>query len=122
MPADLDEVVKAAVARRLSEQRPGVCGVETLYSRSRHCRGLHPQICRRRGRALTRRDEQNYVGPMARPIYDDEPHQQVTATRMMRSERRCWARGKIEGAGNYAPTVLATSPPMTGFRQELLVR
>ncbi len=48
--ADLDEAVKAAVTGRY--QNSGrVCGVETLYSRSRHCRGLHPQICRRRGSA-----------------------------------------------------------------------
>ncbi len=48
--ADLDEAVKAAVTGRY--QNSGrVCGVETLYPRSRHCRGLHPQICRRRGSA-----------------------------------------------------------------------
>ncbi len=49
--ADLDEAVKAAVTGRYQNSGRGVCGVETLYSRSRHCRGLHPQICRRRGSA-----------------------------------------------------------------------
>jgi succinate-semialdehyde dehydrogenase len=65
------------------------------------------------------RDEQNYVGPMARFDLRDELHQQVTtldegATLLLGAE-------KIEGAGNYyAPTVLGNvTAGMTGFRQEL---
>ncbi len=56
------------------------------------------------------RDEQNYVGPMARFDLRDELHQQVTAT--LDEGATLLLGGKNRRAGNYyAPTVLATSPP-----------
>ena len=66
------------------------------------------------------RDEQNYVGPMARFDLRDELHQQVTAT-LDEGATLLLGAEKIEGAGNYyAPTVLGNvTAGMTGFRQEL---
>ena len=66
------------------------------------------------------RDEQNYIGPMARFDLRDELHQQVEAT-LKEGATLLLGGEKIAGAGNYyAPTVLANvTPEMTGFRQEL---
>ena len=66
------------------------------------------------------RDEQNYIGPMARFDLRDELHEQVRAT-LKEGATLLLGAEKIEGAGNYyAPTVLGNvTAEMTGFREEL---
>ncbi|QGV98134.1 succinate-semialdehyde dehydrogenase [Klebsiella pneumoniae] len=120
--ADLDEAVKAAVTGRY--QNSGrVCAASKRFILEA---GIAEAFTRKFVDAVAAlkmgdpRDEQNYVGPMARFDLRDELHQQVTAT-LDEGATLLLGAEKIEGAGNYyAPTVLGNvTAGMTGFRQEL---
>ena len=120
--ADLDEAVKAAVIGRY--QNTGqVCAA------AKRCiveAGIAEAFTQKFVAAVTAlkmgdpRDEQNYIGPMARFDLRDELHEQVRAT-LKEGATLLLGAEKIAGAGNYyAPTVLGNvTAEMTGFRQEL---
>ena len=87
------------------------------------CRGLHPRKFVDAVAALKMgdpRDEQNYVGPMARiPDLRDELHQQARRP-LMKAQLCCWGRKNRRAGSYYAPTVLGNvTAGMNGFRQEL---
>lgn len=120
--ADLDEAVKAAVTGRY--QNSGrVCAASKRFILEA---GIAEAFTRKFVDAVAAlkmgdpRDEQNYVGPMARFDLRDELHQQVTAT-LDEGATLLLGAEKIEGAGYYyAPTVLGNvTAGMTGFRHEL---
>ncbi|MDX4174561.1 succinate-semialdehyde dehydrogenase [Klebsiella pneumoniae] len=120
--ADLDEAVKAAVTGRYQNSGQ-VCAASKRFILEA---GIAEAFTRKFVDAVAAlkmgdpRDEQNYVGPMARFDLRDELHQQVTAT-LDEGATLLLGAEKIEGAGNYyAPTVLGNvTAGMTGFRQEL---
>ncbi|WP_108451964.1 aldehyde dehydrogenase family protein, partial [Klebsiella pneumoniae] len=120
--ADLDEAVKAAVSGRYQNSGQ-VCAASKRFILEA---GIAEAFTRKFVDAVAAlkmgdpRDEQNYVGPMARFDLRDELHQQVTAT-LDEGATLLLGAEKIEGAGNYyAPTVLGNvTAGMTGFRQEL---
>lgn len=120
--ADLDEAVKAAVTGRYQNSGQ-VCAASKRFILEA---GIAEAFTRKFVDAVAAlkmgdpRDEQNYVGPMARFDLRDELHQQVTAT-LDEGATLLLGAEKIEGAGNYyAPTVLGNvTAVMTGFRQEL---
>ena len=120
--ADLDEAVKAAVIGRY--QNTGqVCAAAKRFIVEAGIAEAFTQKFVAAAAALKMgdpRDEQNYIGPMARFDLRDELHQQVEAT-LKEGATLLLGGEKIAGAGNYyAPTVLANvTPEMTGFRQEL---
>ena len=64
------------------------------------------------------RDEQNYVGPMARFDLRDELHQQVTAT-LDEGATLLLGAEKIEGAGNYYAPTQTGQPNSAGRRSRL---
>ena len=120
--ADLDEAVKAAVIGRY--QNTGqVCaaakrfiveaGIAEAFTQKFVAAAAAPKMG-------DPRDEQNYIGPMARFDLRDELHEQVRAT-LKEGATLLLGAEKIEGAGNYyAPTVLGNvTAEMTGFREEL---
>ncbi|MHB0837832.1 succinate-semialdehyde dehydrogenase [Klebsiella grimontii] len=120
--ADLDEAVKAAVIGRY--QNTGqVCAaakrfiVETGIAEAFTQKFVAAVAALKMGDP---RDEQNYIGPMARFDLRDELHEQVRAT-LKEGATLLLGAEKIEGAGNYyAPTVLGNvTAEMTGFREEL---
>ena len=120
--ADLDEAVNAAVTGRFQNSGQ-VCAaakrfiVEAGIAEAFTGRFIAATQALKCGDP---RQEENYVGPMARFDLRDELHRQVEATL---AEGATLALGgeKIAGAGNYyAPTVLThVTPDMTAFRQEL---
>lgn len=120
--ADLDEAVKAAVAGRYQNSGQ-VCAASKRFIVEA---GIAAAFTRKFVAAVEAlkmgdpRDEQNYIGPMARFDLRDELHQQVEAT-LKEGATLLLGGEKIAGAGNYyAPTVLANvTAEMTGFRQEL---
>ena len=120
--ADLDEAVKAAVIGRY--QNTGqVCAAAKRFIVEAGIADAFTQKFVAAVAALKMgdpRDEQNYVGPMARFDLRDELHEQVLAT-LKEGATLLLGAEKIEGAGNYyAPTVLGNvTSGMTGFRQEL---
>lgn len=120
--ADLDEAVKAAVIGRYQNSGQ-VCAASKRFIVEA---GIADAFTKKFVAAVAAlkmgdpRDEQNYIGPMARFDLRDELHQQVEAT-LKEGATLLLGGEKIAGAGNYyAPTVLANvTPEMTGFRQEL---
>lgn len=120
--ADLDEAVKAAVIGRYQNSGQ-VCAASKRFIVEA---GIADAFSKKIVAAVAAlkmgdpRDEQNYIGPMARFDLRDELHQQVEAT-LKEGATLLLGGEKIAGAGNYyAPTVLANvTPEMTGFRQEL---
>ncbi|QGN38227.1 succinate-semialdehyde dehydrogenase [Klebsiella oxytoca] len=120
--ADLDEAVKAAVIGRY--QNTGqVCAAAKRFIVEA---GIADAFTHKFVAAVAAlkmgdpRDEQNYIGPMARFDLRDELHEQVLAT-LKEGATLLLGAEKIEGVGNYyAPTVLGNvTAEMTGFRQEL---
>ncbi|AYZ20502.1 MULTISPECIES: succinate-semialdehyde dehydrogenase [Klebsiella] len=120
--ADLDEAVKAAVIGRY--QNTGqVCAAAKRFIVEAGIAAAFTQKFVAAVAALKigdPRDEQNYIGPMARFDLRDELHEQVRAT-LKEGATLLLGAEKIEGAGNYyAPTVLGNvTAEMTGFREEL---
>ena len=120
--ADLDEAVKAAVIGRY--QNTGqVCAAAKRFIVEAGIAEAFTQKFVAAAAALKMgdpRDEQNYIGPMARFDLRDELHEQVRAT-LKEGATLLLGAEKIEGAGNYyAPTVLVNvTAEMTGFREEL---
>ncbi|WP_308563045.1 succinate-semialdehyde dehydrogenase [uncultured Klebsiella sp.] len=120
--ADLDEAVTAAVIGRY--QNTGqVCAAAKRFIVEAGIADAFTQKFVAAVAALKMgdpRDEQNYLGPMARFDLRDELHEQVLAT-LSEGATLLLGGEKIEGAGNYyAPTVLGSvTAEMTGFRQEL---
>ena len=120
--ADLDEAVKAAVIGRY--QNTGqVCAAAKRFIVEAGIAEAFTQKFVAAAAALKMgdpRDEQNYIGPMARFDLRDELHEQVRAT-LKEGATLLLGAEKIEGAGNYyAPTVLGNvTADMTGFREEL---
>ena len=120
--ADLDEAVKAAVIGRY--QNTGqVCAAAKRFIVEAGVAEAFTQKFVAAVAALKMgdpRDEQNYIGPMARFDLRDELHEQVRAT-LKEGATLLLGAEKIAGAGNYyAPTVLGNvAAEMTGFRQEL---
>ncbi|MEN0617090.1 succinate-semialdehyde dehydrogenase [Klebsiella indica] len=120
--ADLDEAVTAAVIGRY--QNTGqVCAAAKRFIVEAGIADAFTQKFVAAVAALKMgdpRDEQNYLGPMARFDLRDELHEQVLAT-LSEGATLLLGGEKIEGAGNYyAPTVLGrVTAEMTGFRQEL---
>ncbi|MEK0208461.1 succinate-semialdehyde dehydrogenase [Klebsiella michiganensis] len=120
--ADLDEAVKAAVIGRY--QNTGqVCAAAKRFIVEAGIAEAFTQKFVAAAAALKMgdpRDEQNYIGPMARFDLRDELHEQVRAT-LEEGATLLLGAEKIEGAGNYyAPTVLGNvTAEMTGFREEL---
>ncbi|CAA0326774.1 succinate-semialdehyde dehydrogenase [Klebsiella oxytoca] len=120
--ADLDEAVKAAVIGRY--QNTGqVCAAAKRFIVEAGIAEAFTQKFVAAVAALKMgdpRDEQNYIGPMARFDLRDELHEQVRAT-LKEGATLLLGAEKIAGAGNYyAPTVLGNvTAEMTGFRQEL---
>ncbi|MEQ5053253.1 succinate-semialdehyde dehydrogenase [Klebsiella michiganensis] len=120
--ADLDEAVKAAVIGRY--QNTGqVCAAAKRFIVEAGIAEAFTQRFVAAAAALKMgdpRDEQNYIGPMARFDLRDELHEQVSAT-LKEGATLLLGAEKIEGAGNYyAPTVLGNvTAEMTGFREEL---
>lgn len=120
--ADLDEAVKAAVIGRY--QNTGqVCAAAKRFIVEAGVAEAFTQKFVAAVAALKMgdpRDEQNYIGPMARFDLRDELHEQVRAT-LKEGATLLLGAEKIAGAGNYyAPTVLGNvTAEMTGFRQEL---
>lgn len=120
--ADLDEAVKAAVIGRY--QNTGqVCAAAKRFIVEAGIAEAFTQKFVAAAAALKMgdpRDEQNYIGPMARFDLRDELHEQVRAT-LKEGATLLLGAEKIEGAGNYyAPTVLGNvNAEMTGFREEL---
>ncbi|MGG7749397.1 succinate-semialdehyde dehydrogenase [Klebsiella aerogenes] len=120
--ADLDEAVKAAVIGRYQNSGQ-VCAASKRFIVEA---GIADAFSKKFVAAVAAlkmgdpRDQQNYIGPMARFDLRDELHQQVEAT-LKEGATLLLGGEKIAGAGNYyAPTVLANvTPEMTGFRQEL---
>ncbi|MFP8733659.1 succinate-semialdehyde dehydrogenase [Klebsiella aerogenes] len=120
--ADLDEAVKAAVVGRYQNSGQ-VCAASKRFIVEA---GIADAFTKKFVDAVAAlkmgdpRDEQNYIGPMARFDLRDELHQQVEAT-LKEGATLLLGGEKIAGAGNYyAPTVLVNvTPEMTGFRQEL---
>ncbi len=120
--ADLDEAVKAAVVGRYQNSGQ-VCAASKRFIVEADIADAFTKKFVAAVAALKMgdpRDEQNYIGPMARFDLRDELHQQVEAT-LKEGATLLLGGEKIAGAGNYyAPTVLANvTPEMTGFRQEL---
>lgn len=120
--ADIDEAVKAAVIGRY--QNTGqVCAAAKRFIVEAGIAEAFTQKFVAAAAALKMgdpRDEQNYIGPMARFDLRDELHEQVRAT-LKEGATLLLGAEKIEGAGNYyAPTVLGNvTAEMTGFREEL---
>lgn len=120
--ADLDDAVKAAVIGRY--QNTGqVCAAAKRFIVEAGIAEAFTQKFVAAVAALKMgdpRDEQNYIGPMARFDLRDELHEQVRAT-LKEGATLLLGAEKIEGAGNYyAPTVLGNvTAEMTGFREEL---
>ena len=120
--ADLDEAVKAAVIGRY--QNTGqVCAAAKRFIVEAGIAEAFTQKFVAAAAALKMgdpRDEQNYIGPMARFDLRDELHEQVRAT-LKEGATLLLGAEKIEGAGNYyAPPVLGNvTAEMTGFREEL---
>lgn len=120
--ADLDEAVKAAVIGRY--QNTGqVCAAAKRFIVEAGIAEAFTQKFVAAAAALKMgdpRDEQNYIGPMARFDLRDELHEQVRAT-LKEGATLLLGAEKIEGVGNYyAPTVLGNvTAEMTGFREEL---
>ncbi|STU76609.1 succinate-semialdehyde dehydrogenase [Klebsiella pneumoniae subsp. ozaenae] len=96
--ADLDEAVKAAVTGRYQNSGQ-VCAASKRFILEA---GIAEAFTRKFVDAVAAlkmgdpRDEQNYVGPMARFDLRDELHQQVTAT-LDEGRLCCWARKKSKG-------------------------
>lgn len=120
--ADLDEAVKAAVIGRY--QNTGqVCAAAKRFIVEAGIAEAFTQKFVAAVAALKMgdpRDEQNYIGPMARFDLRDELDEQVRAT-IKEGATLLLGGEKIDGTGNYyAPTVLGNvTAEMTGFRQEL---
>ena len=120
--ADIDEAVKAAVIGRY--QNTGqVCAAAKRFIVEAGIAEAFTQKFVAAAAALKMgdpRDEQNYIGPMARFDLRDELHEQVRAN-LKEGATLLLGAEKIEGAGNYyAPTVLGNvTAEMTGFREEL---
>ena len=120
--ADIDMAVQAAVAGRY--QNTGqVCAAAKRFIVEA---GIADAFTQRFVAAAAKlkmgdpRDEENYLGPMARFDLRDELHDQVMAT-VNEGATLLLGGEKCAGEGNYYPaTVLANvAPTMTAFRQEM---
>lgn len=120
--ADLDDAVKAAVMGRF--QNTGqVCAAAKRFIVEAGVAKAFTERFVAATKALKMgdpRQEDTFLGPMARADLRDELDAQVQAT-LTEGATLLLGGEKIAGAGNYyAPTVLAdVTPQMTAFRQEL---
>lgn len=120
--ADIDMAVQAAVIGRY--QNTGqVCAAAKRFIVEAGVAETFTQKFVDAAKALRMgdpRDEDNYLGPMARFDLRDELHDQVMAT-VKEGATLLLGGEKLAGEGNYYPaTVLANVlPTMTAFRQEM---
>ena len=120
--ADIDMAVQAAVTGRY--QNTGqVCAAAKRFIVEAGVAEIFTQKFVDAAKALKMgdpRDEDNYLGPMARFDLRDELHDQVMAT-VKEGATLLLGGEKLAGEGNYYPaTVLANVlPTMTAFRQEM---
>lgn len=120
--ADIDMAVQAAVIGRY--QNTGqVCAAAKRFIVEAGVAETFTQKFVDAAKALKMgdpRDEDNYLGPMARFDLRDELHAQVMAT-VKEGATLLLGGEKLAGEGNYYPaTVLANVlPTMTAFRQEM---
>ena len=120
--ADIDMAVQAAVIGRY--QNTGqVCAAAKRFIVEAGIADVFTQKFVAAAKALKMgdpRDDENYLGPMARFDLRDELHGQVMAT-VKEGATLLLGGEKIAGEGNYYPaTVLANVlPTMTAFRQEM---
>lgn len=120
--ADIDMAVQAAVIGRY--QNTGqVCAAAKRFIVEAGIADVFTQKFVAAARALKMgdpRDDENYLGPMARFDLRDELHDQVMAT-VKEGATLLLGGEKLAGEGNYYPaTVLANVlPTMTAFRQEM---
>lgn len=120
--ADIDMAVQAAVIGRY--QNTGqVCAAAKRFIVEAGVAETFTQKFVDAAKALKMgdpRDEDNYLGPMARFDLRDELHDQVMAT-VKEGATLLLGGEKLAGEGNYYPaTVLANVlPTMTAFRQEM---
>lgn len=120
--ADIDMAVQAAVIGRY--QNTGqVCAAAKRFIVEAGIADVFTQKFVDAAKALKMgdpRDEDNYLGPMARFDLRDELHDQVMAT-VKEGATLLLGGEKLAGEGNYYPaTVLANVlPTMTAFRQEM---
>ncbi|MGL4718250.1 MAG: aldehyde dehydrogenase family protein, partial [Kluyvera intermedia] len=120
--ADIDMAVQAAVIGRY--QNTGqVCAAAKRFIVEAGIADVFTQKFVAAAKALKMgdpRDDENYLGPMARFDLRDELHDQVMAT-VKEGATLLLGGEKLAGEGNYYPaTVLANVlPTMTAFRQEM---
>ena len=120
--ADIDTAVQAAVIGRY--QNTGqVCAAAKRFIVEAGIAGQFTEKFVAAASALKMgdpRDEENYLGPMARFDLRDELHGQVMAT-VNEGATLLLGGELLSGEGNYYPaTVLAdVAPTMTAFRQEM---
>ena len=120
--ADIDMAVQAAVIGRY--QNTGqVCAAAKRFVVEAGIADVFTQKFVAAAKALKMgdpRDDENYLGPMARFDLRDELHDQVMAT-VKEGATLLLGGEKLAGEGNYYPdTVLANVlPTMTAFRQEM---
>ncbi len=120
--ADIDMAVQAAVIGRY--QNTGqVCAAAKRFIVEAGIADVFTQKFVAAAKALKMgdpRDDENYLGPMARFDLSDELHDQVMAT-VKEGATLLLGGEKLAGEGNYYPaTVLANVlPTMTAFRQEM---
>lgn len=120
--ADIDMAVQAAVIGRY--QNTGqVCAAAKRFIVEAGIADVFTQKFVAAAKALKMgdpRDDENYLGPMARFDLRDELHGQVMAT-VKEGATLLLGGEKLAGEGNYYPaTVLANVlPTMTAFRQEM---
>ncbi|MFU0964456.1 succinate-semialdehyde dehydrogenase [Kluyvera ascorbata] len=120
--ADIDMAVQAAVIGRY--QNTGqVCAAAKRFIVEAGIADVFTQKFVAVAKALKMgdpRDDENYLGPMARFDLRDELHDQVMAT-VKEGATLLLGGEKLAGEGNYYPaTVLANVlPTMTAFRQEM---
>ena len=120
--ADIDMAVQAAVIGRY--QNTGqVCAAAKRFIVEAGIADVFTQKFVAAAKALKMgdpRDDENYLGPMARFDLRDELHDQVMVT-VKEGATLLLGGEKLAGEGNYYPaTVLANVlPTMTAFRQEM---
>lgn len=120
--ADIDAAVKAAVAGRYQNSGQ-VCAAAKRFIVEAPVADEFTQKFVAAVEKLAMgdpREDDNYVGPMARYDLRDELHDQVQRT-VSQGARLLLGGEKVSGAGNYyQPTVLAdVTADMTAFREEM---
>lgn len=120
--ADIDMAVQAAVIGRY--QNTGqVCAAAKRFIVEAGVAETFTQKFVEAAKALKMgdpRDEENYLGPMARFDLRDELHDQVMAT-VKEGATLLLGGEKLNGEGNYYPATVLSGvlPAMTAFRQEM---